>query len=181
MREQRVRSQTGFTVVETIIVLAIAGIILLIVLLAIPALQRSSRNNQRKQDVQAILGAVSHYELNNSGDMPDASLQLPKLSYYSPATVNYYNLPAQSCQTSNSGINITFCFTADWTYAPAPGASVNGFGANKLNDVLIYNHQRCDPDNSGHATNADAGFNNVVALYAIESGNSGSSLQCQQL
>lgn len=179
MNSKRSLNDRGFTIVETIIVLAIAGLILLVVLLAVPALTRNSRNNERRQDVQAILEAISHYELNNSGDMPDSSMHMPKLSYYSSATVNYYNLPGQSCTTSNSGTNITFCFTANWQDAPAPGASVNGLGS-KLDDVVVYNHQKCDPSHQGHATNAGAGYNDVVALYAIET-NTATAPECQQL
>ena len=48
----------GFTIIEVMIVLAIAALILLIVLLAVPALQRGSRNTQRKNDVSALAGAI---------------------------------------------------------------------------------------------------------------------------
>ena len=41
----------GFTIIEVMIVLAIAGLIMLIVFLAVPALQRNQRNTARKQDV----------------------------------------------------------------------------------------------------------------------------------
>jgi prepilin-type N-terminal cleavage/methylation domain-containing protein len=60
----------GFTIVETLIVLAIAGLIILIVLLAVPALQRSSRNTNIKSDAEAIAGAISEYEGNNGGGAP---------------------------------------------------------------------------------------------------------------
>ncbi len=63
----------GFTIIEVLIVLAIAGLILMIVFLAVPALQRNSRNTQRKNDVQALLGGVSEYEANNNGELPAAS------------------------------------------------------------------------------------------------------------
>src|ERR1700679_1776700 len=81
--------QRGFTIAETMIVLAAAGVILLIVLEAVPALERSGQNNQRRQDVQQILAAVSHYELNNGGNMPSSAAplsadDLSKLTYYSP-------------------------------------------------------------------------------------------------
>jgi prepilin-type N-terminal cleavage/methylation domain-containing protein len=38
------RYRTGFTIIEVMIVLAIAGLILLIVFLAVPALEREARN-----------------------------------------------------------------------------------------------------------------------------------------
>jgi prepilin-type N-terminal cleavage/methylation domain-containing protein len=57
----------GFTIVETLIVLAIAGLIILIVLLAVPALQRNAKNSDIKSDAEAIASAISEYEENNSG------------------------------------------------------------------------------------------------------------------
>jgi len=64
------KSDQGFTIIEVMIVLAIAGLILLIVFLAIPALQRNSRNTQRKNDVSALIGAVNEFTSNNNGALP---------------------------------------------------------------------------------------------------------------
>jgi len=64
------KSNQGFTIIEVLIVLAIAALILLIVFLAVPALQRNSRNTQRKNDVAAILGGYNDYVTNNNGSTP---------------------------------------------------------------------------------------------------------------
>ena len=60
-------SEKGFTIIEVMIVLAIAGLILLIVFLAVPALQRSSRNTQRKTDVGRIGAAATTVVSNLNG------------------------------------------------------------------------------------------------------------------
>jgi prepilin-type N-terminal cleavage/methylation domain-containing protein len=60
----------GFTIIEVMIVLAIAGLIILIVLLAIPALQRNGRNTAMKNDASAIAASVSEYASNNNGTLP---------------------------------------------------------------------------------------------------------------
>lgn len=65
----RKKSQ-GFTIIEVMIVLAIAGLILLIVFLAVPALQRNSRNTSRKDDIGRIAAVVNDYVANNNGQMP---------------------------------------------------------------------------------------------------------------
>lgn len=65
------RKEAGFTIIEVLIVLAIAGLILLVVFLAVPALQRNSRNTQAKNSASAILGAVSEFSNNNNGLVPD--------------------------------------------------------------------------------------------------------------
>jgi prepilin-type N-terminal cleavage/methylation domain-containing protein len=80
------KSEKGFTIIEVLIVLAIAGLIMLIVFLAVPALQRNSRNTQRKNDVSALLGAVNEYTSNHSGSLPPdaaAVVSNAKLGYYS--------------------------------------------------------------------------------------------------
>lgn len=66
------RKSEGFTIIEVMIVLAIAGLIILIVLLAVPALQRNSRNTQVKNDATALTAAISEYKSNNDGKNPTA-------------------------------------------------------------------------------------------------------------
>lgn len=62
--------EKGFTIIEVIIVLAIAGLIILIVLLAVPALQRNGRNTAIKNDASAITSTISDYKSNNEGRVP---------------------------------------------------------------------------------------------------------------
>lgn len=68
--------QSGFTIIEVLIVLAIAGLILLIVFLAVPALQRNSRNTQARNEAASVLGGVNEFITNNNGKLPTASLSL---------------------------------------------------------------------------------------------------------
>lgn len=63
----------GFTIIEVLIVLAIAGLIMLIVFLAVPALQRNSRNTQAKNEAASMLGALNEFMNNNNGKLPAAS------------------------------------------------------------------------------------------------------------
>mgnify|MGYP001145327182 CR=1 FL=1 len=67
------KKKEGFTIIEVLIVLAIAGLIMLVVFLAVPALQRNARNTQRSNDVASILGAVSEFTNNNNGLAPDTA------------------------------------------------------------------------------------------------------------
>lgn len=60
----------GFTIIEVMIVLAIAGLIILIVLLAVPALQRNGRNTAMKNDASAVTGGISEFTSNNDGIGP---------------------------------------------------------------------------------------------------------------
>ena len=64
------KNKKGFTIIEVVLVLAIAGLIFLMVFIALPALQRSQRNTQREDDLARIITAVNNYQSNNQGKVP---------------------------------------------------------------------------------------------------------------
>ena len=66
----KLQTKKGFTIIEVVLVLAIAGLIFLMVFLALPALQRSQRDTQRKNDLSRIQAAVASYQANNKGEIP---------------------------------------------------------------------------------------------------------------
>lgn len=170
-------NQKGFTIIEVLSVLAVGGLIMMIVLQAIPTLQRNSRNNQRKQDIASILEAVSHYELNNSGAMPkpcghgggeDECNAGDKV--LNGVRLGFYTSPA-----AGSDETITMQFFADSSSA----ATVTNPGG--IYKVAIYNFQHCKSDGTGDSTKTAAGFRDVVALYSTENGNNGPTKLCQEL
>ena len=63
-------TKKGFTIIEVVLVLAIAGLIFLMVFLALPALQRSQRDTQRKNDASRLRAAITDYSSNNRGKLP---------------------------------------------------------------------------------------------------------------
>lgn len=64
---------SGFTIIEVMIVLAIAGLIMVIVFIAVPQLQRQQRNNARKNVINRVVTEVNNYASNNSGNVPTAN------------------------------------------------------------------------------------------------------------
>lgn len=69
MKNVNKRSE-GFTIIEVVLVLAIAGLIFLIVFLAVPALQRSQRDTQRRNDVGRVISGVQSNRTNDRGQLP---------------------------------------------------------------------------------------------------------------
>lgn len=68
MTTQQLRKKTeGFTIIEILIVLAIAGLILLIVFLAIPQIRRNQANTAMRAEVSRVLAAAVEYESNSNG------------------------------------------------------------------------------------------------------------------
>ena len=64
------KKEEGFTIIEVVLVLAIAGLIFLVVFLALPQLQQSRRDSQRKSDAGRALAALESYAGNNNGAYP---------------------------------------------------------------------------------------------------------------
>src|SRR5258707_5405230 len=100
-RHHRIKRFTqGFTIIEVLIVLAIAGLILLIVFLAVPALQRNSRNTQRNNDVSSAIGAMSEYINNNGGTIPASCTGATPCAFLANAKLGFYQ--------ANSATNFVF-------------------------------------------------------------------------
>ena len=69
MIKQNTNSKKGFTIIEVVLVLAIAGLIFLMVFIAWPALQRNQRDTQRRNDYSMLSSAISSYSTNNNGKL----------------------------------------------------------------------------------------------------------------
>lgn len=67
------QQKQGFTIIEVVLVLAIAALIFLMVFIALPALQRNQRDTQRTNDLGRFMSAISAYSSNNRGRVPDAT------------------------------------------------------------------------------------------------------------
>ena len=72
------KQQKGFTIIEVVLVLAIAALIFLMVFIALPALQRTQHDTARTQDINLLATAASNYGTNHNGLPPTASNALDK-------------------------------------------------------------------------------------------------------
>lgn len=70
MSKLNINSKKGFTIIEVVLVLAIAGLIFLMVFIALPALQRSQRDTQRQNDMGRFNTAIANYQANHNGSVP---------------------------------------------------------------------------------------------------------------
>lgn len=64
----------GFAVIEVVLVLVVAGLIFLVVFLALPALQRSMRDQARKDAVAKTVAMIQTYRSNSSRELRYASI-----------------------------------------------------------------------------------------------------------
>jgi prepilin-type N-terminal cleavage/methylation domain-containing protein len=158
----------GFTIIEVMIVLAIAALILLIVLLAVPALQRSSRNTQRKNDVSAIAAAVSNVLTDNNGATPTGLGATDSSDILICGAGGAANGP----QTTGNCTGVSE--SAKMGYYTTSDVSMCGPGtAGAANAVRIEVGYIC----TNNAPVASAGTR-TAALYYVVEGGSGNNAQC---
>lgn len=101
-------NQKGFSIIEVVLVLAIAGLIFLMVFVALPALQRSQRDTGRRNDVGVVVSAVNSYASNNRGALPanttrgltDLRSYVGDLSQYTSGNVRFSTNNTQNPGTS---------------------------------------------------------------------------------
>lgn len=74
MKTRIKKDRRGFTIIEVALVLAIAGLIFLMVFVALPALQRSQRDAQRRNDISLLLTKIMNFQTNNRGALPTGTL-----------------------------------------------------------------------------------------------------------
>jgi prepilin-type N-terminal cleavage/methylation domain-containing protein len=67
---RKLKESKGFTLIEVVIVLAIAGLIFVIVFLAVGQANRNRRDTQRKADANRIAASIDQYASNNQGTLP---------------------------------------------------------------------------------------------------------------
>lgn len=153
MLQTKKRIQEGFTIIEVMIVLAIAAAIMLLVFLAVPALNRSSHNTKRTNDVGALGAALTDYTNNNNGALPSTAADFStnvtanaKLSFYDPTNVTYQKSGSATVPTD-------------------------------LSHVLFAGGYKC---NGNAPTTSGATSRNVVALYMVENSGSGQAI-CKEV
>lgn len=152
------KREEGFTIIEVLIVLAIAGLIMLIVFLAVPALQRNSRNTQRRNDIASLLGAYSEEINNNNGTVPGNC---------SGTSVSCFVKNIKLSNYDNATAVISFTKQVS---AVAPVA------VTAADTVSMFSYAKC----SGNAaTAAGATQRSIIALFAVET-QGGTTAQCQE-
>ena len=72
----------GFTIIEVVLVLAIAALIMLMVFIALPALQRNQRDTQRKDDVSRLQSQISNFKSRNRGSLSTLNTQALWQSFF---------------------------------------------------------------------------------------------------
>ena len=145
---------SGFTIIEVVLVLAIAGLIFLMVFLALPALQRSQRDTQRKEDLSRINTQLGNYTSSSRGAVPTAA-------NLSTAFIAKYITPQQTEYVDPSGPNYTITFN---------NSNLTGTQVQSLAFGTVYyaTTTKCDDTSPGDVTSTGANARNYTLRTKLE-------------
>jgi prepilin-type N-terminal cleavage/methylation domain-containing protein len=119
VRNKGLIRKKGFTIIEVVLVLAIAGLIFTMVFVALPALQRSQRDTQRRNDLSRAITAITNYTSNNRGALPDLS------AANSSNFISKYLTAGGDTFVDPSGTNYQFANTAVGSNFDAANATIS--------------------------------------------------------
>ena len=155
------KTNPAFTIIEVVLVLAIAGLIFLMVFIALPALQRNQRDAQRKRDIDRLYSAITRYRSNNKNTK---YLSLDSYNDSGAGFVNsYLKLDGDSFEDPD-GTAYSFAGDSSSGYTYEDDAYIlTDFNHN----IYIFNNTKCDGDK---AVSSDS--SNYSISYNLEGGGS---------
>lgn len=143
-------NEKGFTIIEVVLVLAIAALIFLLVFLAVPALQRNQRDTQRRADLGRVASQLQQWQSSNNGNTPANA-----------ADINRFL--TQYMDNDNVAAGVQF---------PAPDGNnytmaVSGLAATPTGNAIFYaRNAECN----GEMPRARAGVRNIAVWMDLEAG-----------
>ena len=152
--------EPAFTIIEVVLVLAIAGLIFLMVFIALPALQRNQRDTQRKNDMSRLKTTIDSYKSNNRGNLPWGTDRYGVWSQSDNFGINYLKADQGEFGDPSSG---RYAFGVNY-YSIAGGSIYNTFESQQSH-ISISIGFICDGD-----TITSAGSNNYAIRYRLEGG-----------
>ena len=154
------QTNPAFTIIEVVLVLAIAGLIFLMVFIALPALQRNQRDTQRKNDMSRLKTTIDSYKSNNRGNLPWGTDRYGVWSQSDNFGINYLKADQGEFGDPSSG---RYAFGVNY-YSIAGGSIYSTFEAQQSH-ISISIGFICDGD-----TITSAGSNNYAIRYRLEGG-----------
>ncbi|OYX34024.1 hypothetical protein B7Z00_05410, partial [Candidatus Saccharibacteria bacterium 32-50-10] len=149
--------QKGFTIIEVVLVLAIAALIFLMVFIALPALQRNQRDQARRTVMGKVASAVTTYQSNRRSQQPTTgALLAPYADGVASGTFG---------SLENGSYRLV---VSAW----ATGATV---GAANQSTIQVYTGAKCDPTGAFAVVGT---AKQAAVLIGLENGN---AVVCQEV
>ena len=147
----------GFTIIEVVLVLAIAGLIFLMVFVALPALQRSQRDTQRRDDMARFISQLAQRQANNRGQVPTLST-----TAYNDFRDQYLKAGGDTFTDPSTGadyqvVKVTKCTSG------ACASTTTGTNA-EMGKISVYSNAKCN----GESPQYIQGDNKIAITIKLE-------------
>lgn len=165
---KQLEQKKGFTIIEVVLVLAIAGLIFLMVFIALPALQRSQRDSARKNEVGTIASAITSYQSNNRNAAPEAE------------DIVQYVTGEEGSDQLDSGATVIVAatsYSADRTLNASLDSTSQGANDLGADEVKVFFGYKCNPDDNEQLIRGTT--KQAAVAVALESGPASGSVYCQ--
>jgi len=147
------KDEHGFTIIEVLIVLAIAALILVVVLIAIPNLQRSQRNSARKSEASRILTAANTVVSNNNGTALTGASGTDQAAILAESGGNLKQLIASNGNQLTAGTGPSLTMSPDTlNVGVATASGTVTYGTADKDAVLVVQNAACGTASSGSVT-----------------------------
>lgn len=162
-------NEKGFSIIEVVLVLAIAGLIFLMVFIALPALQRSQRDSARQTEVGTVVSAIGTYQSANNGRLPGTAAALAKIITGNDSTAQ------DGSGQLESGAKLYFNGTYNTTFTASLDASPAADAVITMDEITVVRGAKCVINaESGSYDGLERGSSRQAAVLAVqEIGNSG--------
>lgn len=166
LKNKKWPSGRGFTVIEVVLVLAIAGLIFLMVFLALPALRVGQRDQQRRSDAAMLRATMEEWRVNSGGSVIDSQADIDSVEtmfareHKDPTSGQPYNIIFYSSHTNHESVVDPPLGSIAFVSAHVCGSdAANGTGPH---NTLITSHPS-DPN--------DTNLKRFALLMRYEGGN----------
>lgn len=160
MAKSNTNSKKGFTIIEVVLVLAIAGLIFLMVFIALPSMQRGQRDTQRRNDMSRFISQLSSYQANNSGRLPHTNSKNDGKTDggYNDFVEKYLKVGGDTFSDPSTKDDYKV------TYKGAAGADNDQPGEDDLGEVYLYSAATCEGEDVVQAV----GNNRIAITMKLE-------------
>lgn len=152
------QAKKGFTIIEVVLVLAIAGLIFLMIFIAWPALQRGQRDTARKADANVVVSAIGSLRSNSRGASTVTAANLK--GYIS--SLSQYDISG-----NNNPITVSAATTGTTSTTPTVASD----------KIVVVTSAKCNPND---ATSYVGGAPRSAAVFVLLEGGGGTGVNfCQ--
>lgn len=156
----------GFTIIEVVIVMAVAAIILVAVMLSVRAAQRSSRDHTRKRGAEQLVAAFENYNSQHLNDFSGFTCNQDCRDINDPDSTTGHPVPGTVGVSATQNSGITYVIGAGCGTGTEAGQAVSSSFGDRTYAVLYWS----ESDKTSHCVSGQG--QNTAGSVVVAGGGS---------